>query len=72
MSLMYCPKCSEPRPMNLSTTEQEITGPDDQIIRVVTETYHCAICHSFVRSESIHKQADDDRAGATKRANANT
>jgi hypothetical protein len=65
MSLLFCPKCSGPRPMDLSTSEQEITGPDEQIIKVVTEVYHCSICHSFVRSESIHERANDQADSAT-------
>jgi hypothetical protein len=50
--------------MNLSTSEQEITGPDEELIKVVIETYHCSICHSFVRSESIHERANDQAEGA--------
>jgi hypothetical protein len=71
MSSMFCPKCSAPRPMNLSITEQEITGPDDLVIKVVTETYHCVICHSFVRSNSVHRQAND-YSEAPQLANAKT
>jgi hypothetical protein len=44
--------------MNRSTTEQEITGPGGEPIKLVTETYHCAICYSFVRSESTHEREE--------------
>lgn len=71
MSLVFCPKCSAPRAMNVSTSEHEVTGPDEQLIKVVTETYHCATCHSFVRSESVHKQVNDER-GEAKPANVKT
>ncbi|HKA20949.1 MAG TPA: hypothetical protein VKN18_21900 [Blastocatellia bacterium] len=44
--------------MNQTTTEQEITGPDGEAIKLVIRTSHCAICYSFVRSESIHENED--------------
>jgi hypothetical protein len=44
--------------MNQTTTEQEITGPDGETIKLVIRTLHCAICYSFVRSESIHEHED--------------
>jgi hypothetical protein len=63
MSLAFCPKCSAPRQMNLSRSEQEVTGPDEETIKLVTETYHCAICHSFVRTESFHEPVNDQAEG---------
>jgi len=42
--------------MNRSITEQEITGPGGENIKLVTENYHCAICCSFVKSESFHER----------------
>ena len=62
MSSLFCPRCAAPRPMNLSTSEQEITGPDEQAIKLVIHSYHCATCHSFVRSESIHEHQSDAAA----------
>ena len=56
MSSLFCPRCAVPQPMNRSTTEQEITGPGGAIIKLVTESCHCAICYSFVRSESVHER----------------
>lgn len=58
MSSLFCPRCAAPQLMNRSTTEQEITGPGGESIKLVTETYHCATCYSFVRSESVHERAD--------------
>lgn len=54
MSSLFCPRCAAPQPMNQSITEKEITGPGGEIIRLLIRTYHCAICYSFVRSESVH------------------
>ena len=59
MTSMFCPRCATPQPMNRSTSEQEITGPGGAEIKLVIETYHCAICLSFVRSESVHEREDD-------------
>lgn len=59
MSSMFCSRCTTPRPMNQSTSEQEITGPGGETIRLTIQTYHCAICYSFVRSESVHEREDD-------------
>ena len=56
MSSLFCPRCVAPQLMNRSTTEQEVTGPGGEPIKLVTETYHCAICYSFVRSESVHER----------------
>jgi hypothetical protein len=58
MSSLFCPRCAAPQLMNRSTTEQEITGPGGEPIKLVTETYHCAICYSFVRSESTHEREE--------------
>jgi len=59
MSSMLCPRCAIPQPMNRSTVEQEVTGPEGERIKLVIQTYHCAICHSFVRSESVHEREDN-------------
>lgn len=59
MSSLFCPRCAVPQPMNQSTSEQEVTGPGGEAIKLVIRTYHCAICYSFVRSESVHERVDD-------------
>lgn len=58
MISLFCPRCAIPQPMNQTTIEQEITGPDGETIKLVIRTSHCAICYSFVRSESIHENED--------------
>lgn len=62
MSSMFCARCAAPQPMNRSTSEQEITGPGGETIKLMIETYHCSVCHSFVRSESVHEGEDDAAA----------
>lgn len=64
MSTIFCPKCAKRQPMNQSTSEQEITGPGGETIRLTIQTFHCAICNSFVRSESVHEPDNDVAAWA--------
>ena len=59
MSSMFCSRCATAQPMNRSTSEQEITGPGGEAIRLMIQTHHCAICYSFVRSESVHEREND-------------
>ncbi|MEK6300205.1 MAG: hypothetical protein AABO41_05745 [Acidobacteriota bacterium] len=58
MSSLFCPRCAAPRLMKRSTSEQEITVPGGRTSRLVIETYHCATCYSFVRSESVHEREE--------------
>jgi hypothetical protein len=59
MNSIFCSRCAAPQPMNRSTSEQEITGPGGETIRLTIQTYHCAICNSFVSSESVHDREDE-------------
>ena len=58
MNSMFCARCAKPQPMNRSTSEHEITGPRGESIRLMIQTHHCAICQSFVRTESVHQRED--------------
>jgi len=46
-----CPKCRQVREMIVTTTTRTVTKPDGTLKRLRTNTYHCSVCHSFVRSE---------------------
>jgi hypothetical protein len=59
MSSMFCTSCAKSQPMNQSTAEQETTGPGGETIRITIQTYHCAVCNSFVSSESVHEREDE-------------
>lgn len=59
MVSMFCPRCAIIRMMDGSTSVQEITGPGGETIKLSIKTYHCAICHSFVKSESVHEHDND-------------
>jgi hypothetical protein len=51
MTSLLCPKCTVPQPMNVSTLKREEAGPDGKRRTILTTSYHCAICFSFVQSE---------------------
>ena len=59
MNSLLCPRCAVPQPVNQPTSEQEITGPGGESIKLVIRTSHCAICYSFISSESVHEHEDD-------------
>lgn len=59
MASMFCPRCAITQMMNRSTSGQEITGPGGETINLLIQTYYCAICHSFVKSESVHELDND-------------
>jgi hypothetical protein len=45
-----CPQCRKPRMMNISISRREVTDDSGNAQTLVTETFHCAVCHIFVRS----------------------
>ena len=63
MTSLFCPKCSLPQPMNVASTSREESSPDGKKQKIITTTYHCAICYSFVRSEDqIQEAGSSDQA----------
>ncbi|MHA2091952.1 MAG: hypothetical protein ACW98K_13955 [Candidatus Kariarchaeaceae archaeon] len=46
----FCPQCRENRIMDISISRREVTDDSGNVQTLVTETFHCAICHTFVRS----------------------
>ena len=55
MQTAYCPYCRIVTNLNESITLQNIPGPDGKTETIVTRTYHCQSCCSFVRSEDERK-----------------
>ena len=51
MSDELCPRCGVVRNLILSTSEDKLTDQAGKMILIITKTYHCESCHSFVRSE---------------------
>jgi hypothetical protein len=65
MTTLFCPKCAVPQPMNVSSLRREQTDPDGEVRKVVSTSYHCAICFSFVRSEDrVDDQTEDTKKSA--------
>ncbi|MBU3072604.1 hypothetical protein [Clostridium estertheticum] len=52
MANEICPHCRALRDTVVSTFEKEIKE-DGDIFKVVTKTYHCSMCNSFIRCEDI-------------------
>ncbi len=51
MQRAFCPKCGALTNMEVTTSRRKVTEPDGTVREVVTRTYHCETCHSFVRSD---------------------
>ena len=47
----YCSKCNALTSMTLTRTERNEENDEGKIFKVVTSSYHCNMCNSFVRSE---------------------
>jgi hypothetical protein len=47
----FCPGCNAMKAMDWSETERE--EPDDQgkPVKIITKSYYCSVCHTFVCSE---------------------
>ena len=47
----FCPRCSDMKTMDWSETKRE--EPDDQgkPVKIITRSYYCSDCHTFVCSE---------------------
>jgi len=53
MPLELCPKCGTSRNISVTTARRKIVGTHGNKKTVLTETYHCEFCRSFVRSEDM-------------------
>lgn len=47
----FCPKCNALTSMNLTTTESIEKDKESKIFKVITTSYNCNMCHTFVKSE---------------------
>jgi hypothetical protein len=50
MAIEMCPHCRVLRNLRVSVSRGPRKGPDGADLDVVTTSYHCATCGSFVRS----------------------
>ena len=47
----FCPRCQALRGMTVSTSRREEIDSEGKVKKILTKSYHCETCHSFVRSE---------------------
>lgn len=50
MSNQLCPHCNVLRDMVVSTHEKEDKYEDGKLYKVITYSYHCSLCNTFVYS----------------------
>ena len=62
MAREMCPACREVREMRVSSSTRTVIMPDGRKKRIRTISYHCELCHQFVRSED----AEEARTGGSK------
>ena len=51
MAIVFCPRCQAGRNMTESLTRWEAIDEDDNKTAMVTRSYTCETCSTFVRSE---------------------
>jgi ribosomal protein L44E len=47
----FCPKCKALTNMSLTTTESVEKDKEGKISKVITTSYNCNMCNTFVKSE---------------------
>ena len=50
-----CPRCQSLRSMRVSISRRKVTDPEGGVKEILTKSFHCGTCHSFVRSEDIEE-----------------
>jgi hypothetical protein len=51
MAIVFCPRCQTARNMAESLTRWEAIDEDDNKTAMITRSYTCEMCNTFVRSE---------------------
>jgi len=47
----YCPKCQSQQNLVETQSKTKETDNEGNTIELVTKTFHCQICHNFIKSE---------------------
>lgn len=47
----FCPKCNALTNMNSAITENSEKDNEGKIFKIITTSYSCNTCHTFVKSE---------------------
>ncbi len=56
MPMELCPKCGAVRALRVTTSSREETDSDGKAVEIITSSYHCQTCNSFVRSEEKRRK----------------
>ena len=51
MAIVFCPRCQTGRNMTEALTRWEAVDEDDNKTAMITRSYTCETCNTFVRSE---------------------
>ena len=51
MTNEFCPRCNTLTDMNISEIERDEKTEEEEIYKIVTTSFHCNKCNTFVRSE---------------------
>jgi len=51
MNNVFCPKCNALKNMISTTTESNEEDSKGKLYKVITISYNCNTCHTFVKSE---------------------
>jgi hypothetical protein len=57
----YCPRCQSLQNLDITTAKSEKIDSDGNSHKIVTKSYHCANCHSTVRSEDMEVTGNDGK-----------
>ena len=66
MSSELCPKCNAPRNMLTTASSREEVDSEGKTKRIVTTSYQCEVCGSFVRSEDREETTSSADAGTAR------
>jgi len=61
MATVFCPRCRAARNMAESSTRWEAIDEDDNKTAMVTRSYTCETCRTFVRSEDKKLTPPEER-----------
>jgi uncharacterized protein YjiK len=56
----FCPKCSALKSVTSSTTEIIEKNDEGNLVKIITVSFHCNDCHTFVRSEDKQVQINQE------------
>lgn len=66
MVIEFCPKCHALTNMMLTITKRREKNHEGKVFTVITKSYHCNICNTFVRSENkkicLNKEEEKEEA----------